>query len=166
MTTEYIPPSIISVEGATAPSGKPYVRVEASQTVAWIPRDGFTGSGGHALRMLSAAGIPLLSDEWAKCKKLVAQLASYPATPLLDRIGRTGEYFALPDGKVFSPSRKDKPVVLFPKNPQKCAAAGFITRWRDLTALLSDQPIATFVLLIGYVGPFLSFTRQVMNQGF
>ncbi len=41
-----------------------------------------------------------------------------------------------------------------------------ITRWRDLTALLSDQPLATFVLLIGYVGPFLSFTSQVMNQGF
>jgi len=31
---------------------------------------------GNALRMLSAAGIPLLADEWVQCKKLVAELVS------------------------------------------------------------------------------------------
>src|SRR6478609_1987190 len=39
MSTIYTPPSTISVRGATAPSGKPYIRIEASGTLGWIARD-------------------------------------------------------------------------------------------------------------------------------
>ncbi|MGZ3246803.1 MAG: DUF927 domain-containing protein [Croceibacterium sp.] len=168
MQNDYTPPSTITVTGATAPSGKPYIRVDASGKSKWISREDCTGSGRTALRALSAAGIPLLADEWSQCRKKIAELVSYPAAPLIDRPGWNGKFFALPDGTVFPSSKeqKSRPVVLFSENTRKCAKAGTIAQWRKLTALLRDQPLATFVLLIGYVGPFLRFTNQLMNQGF
>ncbi|HSQ95922.1 MAG TPA: hypothetical protein VLM18_07525 [Croceibacterium sp.] len=79
-----------------------------------------------------ARGLPLLSAEWKQCRDKVAELKDYPAKPLIDRIGWNEPYFALADGTVFSSSGK-RPVVLFPKNEHKCAAAGSVKRWRNLT---------------------------------
>lgn len=168
LPTEYSPPIDIAIEGATAPCGTPFVRVSASGREAWVSRSAFTGAGGEALRLLRAANIPLLPNEWAQCKDKVAKLISYPARALIDRPGWNARYFALPDGTVFSPRDEEAqaPVVLFQPDPQKCAAAGTVVEWEAITSLLRDHPIATFVLFAAFVGPFLSATDQIMNQGF
>ena len=162
----YQPPTQITVRGATSPQGKAYVRVTASGVHAWVPRSAFTGGGGQALTLLKAANMPFLSHEWAQCRKKVAAVESYPLEPLIERPGRNGEYFALPDGTVFSPPGVGTPEVLFQKNANKCARAGTIEMWLEATELLKDQPLATFVLLAAFVPPFLGLTNQVMNQGF
>lgn len=164
--SQYKPPVKISVRGATAPDGKPYVRVAASRSVAWIARDAFIGSGGEALRMLKAANLPFLTHEWEQCRQKVAELEKYPSLPLIDRPGWNGSFFALADGTVYPSSTDRKPVVLFPPDSERCAAAGSIDEWCEITSLLRDQSIATFCLLIAYAGPFLALTNQVMNQGF
>jgi hypothetical protein len=166
MPKEYEPPIKITVSGATAPNGKPYVQIRTSGKCTWVPREAFTGNGGEALRILKAGQMPFLANEWLQCKKLVAELRRYPKRPLIERPGWNGRHFALIDGTVFSPTGEDSAVLLFPKNRQKCASAGSIDEWRKLTAVLKDQPIATFVLLSSYLGPFLSLTNSMMNQGF
>ena len=67
---------------------------------------------------------------------------------------------------MFPDSKTNKPVVRFRRDVQKCAALGSILYWRKTTSLLRHQPVATFVLGTAYVGPFLSLTNQVTNQGF
>jgi len=162
----YRPPVVIEVEGATSPNGKPYVLVATSGKRAWIPRGAFTGGGGEARNVLKAMGMPLLSEEWKRCKEAVAKLERYPLKPLIDRAGWNGRHFALADGTVFSPLRSKCPEVLFPANGQKCAAAGSIEEWLTITACLEHQQIATFVLLAAYASPFLILTNQTMNFGF
>ena len=159
-------PLDMSVSGATAPNGHPYVGVSSSGKTAWLPRSAFTASGSEALKILNAANIPMLTKEWAQCKAKVAALTAYPIKTLIDRPGWNGEHFALADGTVISPQDADQAVVLFPVNEQKCASAGSISAWRQATSFLEHQPVATFVMLAAFVGPFLRLTNQIMNQGF
>lgn len=159
-------PFNITVRGATAPNGIPYVRVAASGRHAWIQRGGFSGSGSAALRLLAAQNIPLLASEWTQCRAQVAKLDSYPVTPLIDKPGWNGEHFALPDGTVFSPTAEGKPVVLFPVSTQKCAAAGTLVTWQKLSSLLQDQHLASFVVFAAFAAPLLALTDGVLNFGF
>lgn len=162
----YQPPVDIHVSGATAPNGKPYVRIAASKRNAWIAREAFTSAGTEALRVLKAANIPMLPHEWKQCRAKVAELKNFPPKVLIDRPGWNGPHFALADGTVFSASTEEAPVVLFHMDSQKCAAAGSIVKWRGITRTLRDQPVAAFVVLAAYAGPFLSLTKQVLNLGF
>jgi hypothetical protein len=165
-SSPYEAPLEVTVSGATAPDGKPYICITSSGRYVWIPRSAFTGSGSEALKKLNAANIPLLASEWAECRAKVAALTTYPFKALIARPGWNGTHFALPDGTVFSPQAADDAVVMFAINKQKCAAAGTVSAWRGTTSLLKDQPVATFVMLTAFVGPFLALTDQVMNQGF
>ena len=163
----YTPPREIKVRGATASDGDPYVRVTASGKKPWIPRYAFIGSGGEALRLLKAAGVPLLGEEWTNTKALVAKIEHYPRKALISRSGwDDGGDFALPSGDVIATSPRKSPVVLFDRDPHKCATSGTIRYWRETTALLKDQPIAAFVMFAAFAAPFLSLTNYATNPGF
>lgn len=159
-------PIELRVKGATAPDGRPYIRVSASNEYAWIPREAFSGTGAAALKMLKEAGIPLLSAEWALCRKKVAQLKAYPVKPLIDRPGWNHPHFALCDGTVFPANNARKPVVLFPANIQKCASQGMLSDWRRMTSTLKGQNIPAFITFAAYAGPLLELSNQVLNLGF
>lgn len=162
----YHPPKKVKVKGATASDGTPYISVSASTKKVWLPRDAFTGQGTDALARLKSAGMPLLKAEWSQVLHLVGNLKVYPPKPLIDRPGWNGPHFALADGTVFSPTKGHKPVVLFRKNLQKCAHAGTIAGWRATTAMLENQPLASFILMAAFSAPLLALTDRVINQGF
>ena len=162
----YRRPLKMHISGATAPDGTPYIRVKVSDKFAWIPRESFSGSGSSALSILKRAGIPLLSNEWAQCRNLVADLEAYPVKPLIDRPGWNGPHFAMLDGSVFSPPKCGRAVVLFPTNQQKCASAGSLKDWRRITADLKGQHLVTFVLMTAFAGPLLALSHQISNPGF
>jgi hypothetical protein len=166
-TRGYRKPRDIAVSGGTAPDGTPYLRISAAGRHTWIPREAFTGKGSAALAKLKAAGIPLLQDEWRQCADKVANLDAYPPKPLMDQPGWNGPcHYALPDGTRFPKNDKNKPVVLFHGNSDKCAARGTIQEWRKITSFLKDQQVATFILCAGYAGPFVALADMGMNQGF
>lgn len=169
MNDNYKPPKKVRVSGATAPDGTPYVCVKDARRRAWLPRSAFTSTGVQALGLLIDAGIPLLGDEWVQCRQKVAELREFPAKPLISSSGWNGQHFALPDGSVISPNGSgdgSKPVVLFHADKSKCATVGTLAGWRRATAIVAEQPIATFVLCTSFAGPLLALTDRAMNQGF
>lgn len=161
------PPSEIRVAGATAADGTRYIHIAASGRETWIPRDAFTAAGGEALRMLKARGIAPIGAEWVTCKKLVTELVQYPAKTLIRQCGWDPSYnFALADASAIPSTSDEQPVVLFQGDAQKCATRGTMAEWRKITALLKDQPVATFAMLAAFAGPFLSLTDFTTNPGF
>lgn len=166
VTAPYQVPNEIKVHGATAPDGRPYIAVTASGKTAWLSRDTFTGGEQTALNKLKAMGIPLLSKEWACAKDAVATLIDFPVLPLINRTGWSGAHFAMVDGKVFSPKGSTKSVILYPPDQQRVKKAGSLKHWRELTAELSGQHVATFVLLTAFAGPLISISGHYANIGF
>lgn len=164
--TPYCVPHKISVRGATAPDGRPFVRICASGKKAWISREAFAGNGRAALGILQTAGIPLLSKEWSNAQKQVANLIRYPVRPLLCNTGWNGDHFALVDGTVFSPDRTSRSIALFPKDTESMKTSGKLKHWRAITAELEGQHLATFILLIPFAGPLVGLSQHFANPGF
>lgn len=162
----YQVPTVIDVQGATAPDGRPYVRIAASGKRAWLARAAFAGSGQEALSQLKTFGIPLLPGEWTRAKKLVAALTDFPIRALISHLGWSGSHFALADGSVFSPLKSEGSVVLFPPDKQRVKKAGSMQAWRDLTAELHGQHVATFGLMTAFAGPLIALSGYYSNVGF
>lgn len=168
----YKPKQKIRVRGATAPSGAPYVWVKACGTTAWIPLDLFRGSGKDASDTLAARGIILLSKEWAELRLKVNRLDDFPPKALIEKAGwsKSKRHYALPDGTVIGAGDKSnlgKAVVLFDPNRWKVSARGSLEEWMTQVAEpLSEQYVATFILMVMFSPPLMQLVGRTMNFGF
>ena len=164
--TQYRKPKNIRALGATSADGIPYVCVKACKRAVWVPLADFADNGKAARTKLNAANIVLLNHDWKRCRDVVEALADFQPKPILLRSGWSGCHFALPDGRVFSPTDGEAPVVLFDLHPFKCLRKGSAATWYEGSDILEDQFLLTFLVMTAFAAPLLSLTDRIGNIGF
>jgi len=155
------------VSSATSPRGEKWMNVRQGQDSAWCPYSSFRGSGSDAMNQLADQGVVAIGSDWKSIRDQAAQLKNFPPKPLIQQPGWSGDHFAMPDGTVFSPKGASKAIVLFQREPLKCASSGTPKGWRDGVAKpLIGQHLASFMLMTALAPPLLSLTSRVGNFGY
>src|SRR5262249_42964603 len=140
------------LSGLTSPAGGEWVKVRHRSRDAYVPMSKFSGTSTDAIKHLATAGIYVIGPrEAAAIRDAVQELKSFPPRPLIERPGRTGPHFAMPDGRVFSPPGSEEAIVLFTPDPAKCSAKGIGREWRDqLCKPLIGQHLCVFAFCFAF----------------
>ena len=165
----YVRPEAIIVEGATAPTGVPWILTKDPSTnrQAWIPFRDFTDDARAARAKLTNSQILLFGEAVKTWIAKVRKVEQFPPRPLIENIGWTGHNFALASGEVFSPAAEADQVVLFETDPNKCSTKGTLKDWKTgIARLAGDQDIITFTLMLAFAGALLRFSCVDTNLGF
>lgn len=166
---KFDPTTKITVRGATAPSGSPYLHLTACGASAWLHRGLFRRGGGAAEEALASRNIVLLGNEWATCKAKALKVRDFPPRPLIEHPGWGVGCFALPDGSVIAARdrSKGKHVVLFTPTKGRCRAKSTIDHWlQHVAAPLSGQQLAKFIVMVMFSAPLLRLVNRAGNFGF
>jgi hypothetical protein len=124
-------------------------------------------NGSDAQRRLADCGMVIIGGEWAPVRDAVPKLRRFPPRPLVECPGWSGEHFALADGRVFSPTGSDGPIVLFATDKLKCLKAGSPTGWKGgICRPLAGQQLCVFMMCAVFAAPLLNFTDRSDNFGF
>lgn len=165
---EYKPARYVTVTGATAPDGMPYVHFQPKYVEhpgVWVSL--MELSNQQAPERLRARGIFLFGDDLKWAIEEAQKVRSFPPMPLIALPGSTAGYFSLIAGDVFSPKGSDPATILFDPRPTKCGKKGKLKLWKlGVARLAARQNLLTFVLMIPFAGPLLKLSRIHENFGF
>lgn len=163
--TQREPKNQTKVRGMTSTSGTDWIKVQQGKRVVYIPHGEFMTSQSDVKSRLSAGKIVLIASDW---QNLIAKVrsAKFRPRPLVDRVGWTDPYFAMPDTRVFGPATS-KPTAVFRGDSKKCARAGTLQGWRrEVAEIVDGQSLPMFMLMAAFVAPLLKLTRRTGNFGF
>lgn len=165
----YVRPDDLIIEGATSPAEVPWIRTSdpKSGKEAWIPFADFSDDARPAKARLIKAGIILFEETNKEWVKKARAIQDFPPRPLLESAGWTGQHYALPSARVFSPEGEAEQVVLFDVDPGKCGTKGALKAWKyGVEKLAAGQHMITFVLMAAFAGALLRLSRIQLNLGF
>lgn len=165
---EYKPARYVTVTGATAPDGMPYVHFQPKYIEhpgVWVSL--MELSTQQAPERLRAGGIFLFGDNLKWAVDDAHKVNTFPPMPLIARPGTTAGYFTLAAGDVFAPRGATPATVLFDAEPAKFGKRGKLKLWKvGVAKLAAKQSLLTFVLIIPFAGPLLKLSRIHENFGF
>lgn len=156
-----------SVDGFTALSGQQFIEIKYAKAVGQIPVMQFMGDQAKVKSCLAEQRVLILPKaDWGAVMKGVEAIDNFPPQPVLDCLGSTGEYFALPDGKVLSPFGNPKARLIQSVVVEGSAIKGTLPRWkREVAEPLTGQTLPMIVIMAALAAPILRFSGETHNPG-
>lgn len=156
-----------SVDGLTALSGVKFIEVNYAEALGGVPLLQFVEEPAAVKASLGKQGVIIISKkDWSEIMGAIEVIDDFPPQPVVDQLGSTGKYFALPDGKVLSPFGHPKARLINHAGVNRPAKKGTITRWkREVAEPLAGQTLPMVVILAALAAPILRFSGETHNPG-
>jgi hypothetical protein len=156
-----------SVSGFTTLNGTQFVEIQFGGKIGHVPRLMFLDQQPAAKTLLAKQNVVVMAKkDWAEVIRGVEEVDGFPERAMLDRLGWTGKYFALRDGKVCSPVKTEKAKLVSSIVTEGDAKKGGIARWRKLIAEpLTGQSLPMVVILAAMAAPLLRHSCLTHNPG-
>jgi hypothetical protein len=156
-----------SVSGFCSLSGTEFLEIEYGGAVGHVPRLMFLDQQPAAKTLLAHQKVVVMSKkDWAEVIKGVEEVDDFPPRPIVDRLGWTDNYFALRDGKVYSPARQPKAQLVSSTALGGDAKSGTFARWmKQIAEPLAGQSLPMVAVLAAMAAPLLRHSGLTHNPG-
>jgi len=151
--------------GGTALDGVRWGRITVDDDdVYFTMAEAMKDRGRSLIKARMADAQMLMFDDFNELWNDIKALKDFPPRNIASRIGWNGLCFAMPNGKVFSPSGK-RAVAVY-DHLGGCDQAGTLESWQEnVCAPLAGQHLTVFLIMFMFVGPILKLSRRVGNIG-
>ncbi|MDB5714181.1 MAG: hypothetical protein JWO15_1578 [Sphingomonadales bacterium] len=149
-------------------TGEKFVVIDKGDATARVPLQEFSGRSPGVFKLIGLQGVVLIKrKDMDYVLDQAAELKFFPEGKLIEGIGWSAPYFALPDGTVMSPEGVEPPQIAFGRMANKCSQAGSLKGWKKhVAAPLTGHMLAMFVLMLAFMPPLLRLSTNMGNIGF